>query len=247
MASKKDYTSQEEQDFVEGLYNSANDELKPLYEATNDNLKDFLKEIASILLTYSIVKDVMSMSKGEQAKEYIKMSKIIKKIVKGQATQQKLLINSILKNTVKNTFSFYNYNPDKKVVQELINENYKGKHFSNRIWENEETIAKHLHYQTNEFLKGNINVNQIKKDIESTFNTSAYNAKRLVTTEVARCEDQAFKRFCKETGVKTVKRNEINDLKECATCAELNGKIFKLDEAPGVIHPCCRGFNTIVE
>lgn len=88
-------------------------------------------------------------------------------------------------------------------------------------------------------------VNQIKKDIEKTYNTSAYNAKRLVETEVNRCEDKAFRRFCKEVGVKKVIRNEVLDRRTCAECAALDGKPFDLDEAPGVVHPLCREFNTI--
>jgi len=246
MASNKDYTDQEEQDFIEGLYNKANDDLKPLYEATDSNLKDFLKEIASILLTYNIVKDVMTMSKGEQAKEYIKMSKIIKRIVKNQATQQEILANSILKDTVKGTFYFYNFNPDRKVAQELINENYKGKHFSERVWDNDKAVGEHLHYQTNEFLKGNTSVNAIKKDIEATFDTSKYNAKRLVETEVSRCSNSTFDRFCIETGVKKVKYNAA--LESCEKCKPFDGKPYDFDKKPYLPkHPLCRCFYETVD
>lgn len=247
MAKKKGYTDQEQQDFVEELYDKANEDLKPLYEATNDNLKDFLKAIASILLTYDIIKDVMSMGKGEQAKEYTKMSKMIKNIVKRQAAQQEILINSILKDTVKGTFDFYNYNPDKKVAQELINDNYKGKHFSERVWDNEKTVGEHLHYQTNEFLKGNTSVNAIKKDIESTFNTSKYNAGRLVETEVSRCSNSAFDRFCVETDVKTLQYKATFE-KTCDICMADHDRIFTYKnkiEIPR--HPKCRCYYEIVE
>ena len=90
--------------------------------------------------------------------------------------------------------------------------NFKGKHFSKRIWSNEKEVANHLHRKVNDFLKGKVNVNQIRKDIEKTFNTSAYNSKRLVTTEVARCSSNAFDRYCKEVGVKKVKYNATLDI-----------------------------------
>ena len=132
-----------------------------------------------------------------------------------------------------------------KDVRKIIESNFKGKHFSERVWSNEQEVAKHLHKQINDFLNGKINVNQIKKDIEKTFNTSAYNSRRLVETEVNRCEDEAFRRFCKEVGAKKVVRNEVLDRKTCKECASIDGKVYDLDDAPGVVHPCCRGFNTI--
>lgn len=67
----------------------------------------------------------------------------------------------------------------------------------------------------------------------------------MTETEVNRCEDEAFRRFCKEVGVVKVRRNEVLDRRTCDECASLDGKIYDLDEAPGVAHPLCRGFNTI--
>ena len=243
----KDYSDKDELDFIESLYNEAEDQLKDIYKEEKQNRDELLQSIASILLTYTIINDVISMSKQERDKEYKRISKTITTFSKSQAKITEDVITNILTNSVNNTYNFYSYNAKLKDVKDIIDANYKGKHFSSRVWDNETEVAKKLHRQTQEFLKGNINVNQIKKDIETTFNTTAYNAKRLVETEVSRCEDEAFKRFCKETGVKRVKRNEINDMKECDKCAELNGKIFNLDDAPGSQHPCCRGFNTIVE
>lgn len=241
------YNEDDEVKFIESLYDNANEEIKEIYKEQKQNRDDLLQDIAKILLTYTIVNDIMSMTKGDMDKEYLRISKMITLFATGQAKTTEKVITDILTNTVNNTYDFYNYNANLKDVAKIIDNNFKGKHFSERVWDNEQAVAKHLHLQTQEFLKGNINVNQIKKEIETTFNTNAYNAKRLAETEVNRCEDEAFKRFCKETGVKKVQRNEVNDMKECDTCAELNGKIFDLDKAPGVVHPCCRGFNTIVE
>ena len=100
----------------------------------------------------------------------------------------------------------------------------------------------------NDFLDGKINVNQIKNRINKTFNKGAYNAKRLVETEVARVEDEAFKRFCNETGVKKIKRNAILDTHTCSDCADYDGVIYDLDKAPTLpSHPNCRCFYEIVE
>ena len=114
------------------------------------------------------------------------------------------------------------------------------------MWDNEQETAKRLKKQINEFLKGKINVNEIKKDIEKTFNTSAYNSRRLVETEISRVANDSFRRFCEETGVKKVKRNAILDGNTCNDCAELDGKIYDLKDMPQVSHPLCRCFFEIV-
>ena len=233
--------------FIESLYELAENELKDIYKYKKDNRDKILQEIANILLTYTIVNDVMVMDKKTIDKEYKKMSKLIIDISNGEAATQEKIIEELLSSVVEETFSFYNYNKGLKDVKKIIKDNFKGKHFSERVWDNEKEVAKHLHKQVQDFLKGKVNVNQIRKDIEKTFNTSAYNAKRLAETEVSRCEDEAFKRYCRETGVKKVKRNETLDSKICDECRELHGKIFDLDEAPGIIHPLCRGFNEVYE
>ena len=241
------YSEEDELRFIEGLYGDANNQLKDIYKQQRSKRDDLLKEIANILLVYTIANNVMNMSKLDSEKELARISALLVKLAKNQAELAVDVISNILANTVKNTYEFYSYNYKLKEVKKIIDNSFKGKHFSKRVWSNEEEVAKNLHRQVQDFLNGKVNVNQIKKSIEKTYNNSAYEVKRLVETEVNRCEDEAFRRFCKETGVKKVKRNEVLDSKTCSKCAPLNGKVYNLDDAPGVVHPLCRGFNTIEE
>ena len=237
----------DEEKFVEDLYEEANEQLKEVYKEQKEIRNELLQEIAMIMLTYTIIDGVMSISSPNKDSVYKKISKMI--IIRQQYGSKKEIeiLNNILESTVKKTFNFYSYNADLKDIRKIIESNFKGKHFSQRIWENENEVTKYLHKQVKNFLNGKINVNQIKKDIARTFNTSAYNAKRLVTTEVSRCQNEAFISFCKETGVKKIKRNETLDSKTCEECRSFHGKIFDLDKAPGIIHPLCRGFNEVYE
>ncbi len=237
----------DEEKFIESLYEEANDNLKEVYKEQKNIRAELLKEIAIIMLTYTILDSLMSMGKSDKYKSYKRLSNLILNGHKNIGKNQIGVLNNILNSTVNKTFDFYSYNTNLKDVRKIIENNFRGKHFSERVWENENEVAKRLHSQIKDFLDGKVNVNQIKKDIEKTYNTSAYNAKRLVETEVNRCEDEAFRRFCKETGVKKVRRNEVLDRKTCEECAALDDKVYDLDEAPGVVHPLCRGFNTILE
>ncbi|ADL53223.1 ADP-ribosyltransferase [Clostridium cellulovorans] len=239
------YTKNDEVEFIQSLYDDAEEAQKEIYKEQKKNRDELLQIIANIMLTYMIMDNVMNMTKEEYEKEYAKIFKTIIGLCNAEAEVAVTKTTDILKDTVNKTFDFYSYNAEFKDVEDIINKEYKGKHFSSRVWENEQAVAKKLNQQLDDFLKGKINVNQIQKEIKDTYNNSAYEVKRLVETEVNICEDLAFKQFCRETGVKKVTRNEVLDSKTCSKCAPLNGKIFHLEDAPGSIHALCRGFNTI--
>lgn len=232
--------------FIESLYKLAGRQLKKIYKHKRLNRDVLLQEVANILLTYTIANDLMVMDKKTIDKEYEKMSKLIIDISKGEAASQEQIIEELLSSVVKETYSFYSYNKGLKDVKKIIESNFKGKHFSDRVWANESEVAKYLHSQVDSFLNGKINVNQIRKDIEKTFNTSAYNTKRLVETEVNRSSANAFDRFCKEVGIKRVRYNATLDSRLCNDCGQYNNKVFDFEnkiEVPR--HPFCRCFYTI--
>lgn len=243
MKSKKDV-----QDFVESLYSDMEKELNTAYRQMKTSRDELLKEIAMLLLIYTIVDDAINLNDKEFKDRYKVLSILILKLVHDDIKQEKQCIKGILTNTVKNTFKFYSYNYNLQDVKKIIDENFKGKHFSSRVWENEEEVAKKLKKQCHDFLRGKINVSDIKSEIEKTFNTSAYNAKRLVETEVSRCHISAFERFCRETGVKKLKYNAILDKHTCSDCKEYDGKIYEFGKQPSLpMHPMCRCYYDIVE
>lgn len=238
----------EEEKFAKNLYDEANEQLKEVYKEQKQNRDELLQAIAMIILTYTVLDGLMSLKSKDKSKEYKRLSKLIKSVTQSQKGTQARVVNKILDNTVKTTFNFYSYNANLKDIRKIIESNFKGKHFSTRVWENEKAVGEHLHKQVKQFLDGKINVNQIKKDIEKTFNTNAYNAKRLTETEVNRCSNNAFDRFCIETGVKKVRYNATLDNRLCPICAPDNDKVFDFKnkiELPR--HPLCRCFYEIVD
>lgn len=237
----------DEEKFIESLYEEAENELKKVYSQQKESRDELLKEIAMIMLTYTILDGLMNIKKNDKDEIYKKLSELIIINYKNISNKEVEVLNNILETTVKKTFNFYSYNSGLKDVRKIVESNFKGKHFSKRIWSNEQEVSKYLHKQVNNFLNGKINVNQIKKDIEKTFNSSAYNAKRLVTTEVSRCQNEAFRKLCEETNVKKVKRNAILDSKTCDDCYPLNGRVYELKDMPQISHPMCRCFYEVYE
>ena len=235
-------------EFVESIYKDMEESLKEVYKQQKESRDKLLKEIAMIILTCTVLNNVLSLSESDYKKKYNVLTTLIISLIRGDIKHESQRIKEILTNAVKNTFEFYSYNYNLEDVKKIIDDNFRGKHFSKRVWENEEKVAKTLKKQCQDFLKGKINVNQIKKCIENTYNTSAYNSKRLTETEVARCHAAAFDRFCKETGVKVLRYNAVLDKNTCNDCKEYHGKEYKFGEHPDVPrHPLCRCYYDIVE
>ena len=220
----------DEEKFIENLYDEANEELKEVYRQQKESRDEILQEIAMIMLAYTVLDGIMDIKKNDKDKIYKKLSVLIVTNCKNISNKEVEVLNNILESTVRKTFKFYSYNSDLRDVRKIIEANFKGKHFSSRVWDNEQEVAKRLQSQIKKFLDGKINVNQIKKDIEKTFNTSAYNSKRLVTTEVSRCSSNAFDRFCEETGVKKVRYNATLDNRLCTDCAQYHNKVFDIKD-----------------
>ena len=151
-------------------------------------------------------------------------------------------------NNAKEEIANKNNNEKEEIVNKNNNANEEITNKSNKIKEKvadekdseEEKIAKKDQYDI-EKLKS------IEKEIKNTYNTSAYNAKRLVETEVSRCHSSAFDRFCKETNVKKVKY-VARRCNTCDECMSNDGKIFDFNKKPELPrHPMCQCYYYIAE
>ena len=232
--------------FIISLYELANNSTKEYFGKLAIQKKELLTYIGEIMLTYTITDLLMDMTKEQKDKEYNKISKIITKNGNANIKAQTKKIEEILKEVTKESYKHYGYNFNNKDVLEIVKKDYKDKHFSTRVWENEKEVASRLHKQLEDFINGKINVNDIKNVIGNTYNNSVYEVKRLVETEVSRCQSNAFNEYAKFTGVKKVKYNAT--LEACEKCRPNNGEIFDFDKAPSLPkHPFCKCFYEVEE
>ena len=235
-------------EFVKSLYDYSEEELKSLYRKKKEDKEKILELIAKILLIYTIVDGAISLSKKEKEKECNKLFKLILAFTGANIEQIQGSIDNILNYVSKKTFEHYSYNAKNKVIKDIVKNNFKGKHFSDRVWDNEKATGELLQKKILEFIDGKINVNNIKSTIDKVFNNSAYEIKRLVETEVSRVHNESFMKFCEETGVKKVKYNATLDNKTCEDCAEYDGEVYNLYNAPSLPrHPLCRCFYEIID
>lgn len=247
------------EDFVKSLFENSYFNLEEVNRKKEEDKKELLNEIGWLLLVYFIENGFLKIPKLTQNKLYNKLSKKILDMFSDETEQERATVTEILENTLHESSIFYDLefkvglNKDAKVTGELINKDaqkfikkkYKGSTFSKRIWENNNEISKELQNEIEKLLKGETSVNEIKKNIEDRFETSKYNAKRLVDTEVARVHDEVFKKYCKDNGVEELiyKATFCNT---CEKCRSNHNKVFKIDEAPNLPqHPNCKCYFSI--
>ena len=82
--------------FLEDIYKSSEQGLKEVYKEQEENKENILKEIAMILLTYTIVDNVLSLNKKEKDSCYNKLSKLILSMFGAEIKNSTETINNIL-------------------------------------------------------------------------------------------------------------------------------------------------------
>ena len=149
------------------------------------------------------------------------------------------------------TDSFHAIN--ERAVKQIVNRNWSGESFSDRIWAHTDYLAKTV---KDVMLKGELSgqsVNDMAAQIKNRFDVAAYQARRLVRTEINYVQNQATLDEFKDAGVDRYEYAAFIDDRTSEICHDLNGHIFYVKSAKvGVnyppMHPNCRsGVYPVVE
>lgn len=117
-----------------------------------------------------------------------------------------------------------------------------GANFSDRVWKNTNDLANRIYADILDCVRTGRRPNEITRKIRDDFGVSAYEAARLVNTELARVVNTAQLDIYRNSGVvDTVMWTATLESNTCERCAELDGQTFALDKAPNLpMHPNCR-------
>ena len=134
---------------------------------------------------------------------------------------------------------------NKDTIQEIVNHNWFGENFSDRVWENTGDVANEIKKVLLEGELTGADIGKMSNQIAERFDVAAYKARRLVRTEYNYCTNQATLRGYRDTGVDKYRYLAIIDDRTSEICTALDGEIFKVDDATvGVnyppMHPNCR-------
>lgn len=233
-------------EFIEDLYNYADEEMQEVYKKQDADKKELLNHIANILLIYTILDSVLKLKKSEQIPLINKLCKVILDNSDSENTLVEEKITKVLKNTVKNSSKFYDIDLINKDAFKIVKMKYKGEKFSDRVWGNGKEAAQVLQSQIEKLVKGQISVNDIKKNIDKIYKNKKYEVQRLADTEISRVHNEVFKKYCKENDIKEV-IYKATLCHTCSLCRADHNKVFKIDEAPEVPrHPFCHCYWTYI-
>ncbi|HHS2971643.1 TPA: minor capsid protein [Staphylococcus argenteus] len=136
---------------------------------------------------------------------------------------------------------------DDAEVKAVVNSNFKGVTWSQRIWKDMALVQKEVEQITSHVVIRGRHPNEFVSEFKKQTNSTSYNASRLLVTESARVQTESQNiAYLKDLGEDGKYKYVAKiDSKTSKLCHSLNGKIFKVkDMIPGVnappMHPWCR-------
>ena len=138
--------------------------------------------------------------------------------------------------------NFNRLNP--ALVKKTIDYPWSGAMFSDRLWDDKETLGKNLRVGLTQSMILGESIPEIADRINKNIDTSKYNAERVARTETKRVTYCAHNDAYEDMGVDELKYYTAgmkSASKVCDTCKADEGKIFKRGEEPTLPrHPNCK-------
>lgn len=133
---------------------------------------------------------------------------------------------------------------NEKYAHAIVNASFKNATYSDRIWMYQGMLKAELEGLLASGLIRGQNPKKLAKHLEKRFSVSAYNAQRLMTTELARVQTEAQKQSFIRNGFDEYEYIACGNNDVCSVCKALDGKHFKVDDMmPGEnappMHPNC--------
>ena len=134
---------------------------------------------------------------------------------------------------------------DKKRVDKVLNMNWSGKHFSERLWGNTQKLGQRV---KEEMVVGALTgktEREMAEDISKEFGRGNMEARRLIRTESCYVASEVNAEAYEDADIEKYIFLATLDLRTSPVCRELDGKRFPVkDRQPGVncppMHPWCR-------
>lgn len=221
--------------------------IKKILKRYKLNQKDMCDEIAAVLLSAMDDNGAILLSPDMVLEIKQDITKNLDDLASFENDELKKILDDAYSSALQQTAKTIGLKTDWKIlraefVKSAVNAPISGKTFSSRIWSNTNDLANRIyddvlhHIQTGEAPK------KIIKRIKDDYGVTAYQAKRLVNTEIAKVVNRAQMDVYKNSGVvQKVLYMATLETNTCENCADLDGKYFDLDKAPNIpLHPNCR-------
>ncbi len=201
-----------------------------------------------------ILSDMLSSSTDDEGKITISIAEVEQKVREHftKLTEDELELisgelRSIYEEVYNNSAKSLGIEADfsllrQEFVDAAINTPIDGARFSDRIWKNSNTLANRVYNDILQGVKSGESPEKIARRIKKDFGSTAYEAKRLVNTEMARVASEAALEVYRNSGVvQKVMWMATLEANTCDYCGNMDGKKFEIDDIPKIpAHPNCR-------
>lgn len=131
--------------------------------------------------------------------------------------------------------------PNKKLMEKLLNEPWRGDSFSGRLWKNQKRLAVGLNDLLLTGLQQGKTIMEIAVSLHNFMGNGFNECHRLVRTETMHYLNDATMQRYKDAGVEYVQICAAEDERTCDECGEEHDKVYPISKCPHVpFHPNCR-------
>lgn len=229
-------------------YNSLEEKNRDLLEFYTDASEQIKKELYLIAEKYS--KDgVLSLSDMHKKNRLTDLNQKFQDIIEdlGHKTEKSAKKNmqdgfkAVYENTAVGMGDEDFSMPNKKLMEKLLNEPWRGDSFSGRLWKNQKKLAVGLNDLLLTGLQQGKTATEIAVSLHNFMGQGFNECHRLVRTETMHYLNDATLRRYKDAGVEYVQIWAAEDERTCDECSKYHGKIYPIDKCPHVpFHPNCR-------
>lgn len=227
---------------------------KEILKAYKKALDDIQNEIAGIVKRYE-VDGVLNISSKQR---YSELNSLKEKLLK-QANELSTLNVAQTSNLLSDIYSesYYRtaYIIDKgitanidfsilrpEMIEAAINTPIDKRIFSDLIWNNQKALTNRLYNDVRKALVSGKSTEKLARQIKKDYGVTAYQASRLINTEIARAMSMAQDEIYQNSDVvQKVMWDATLEGNTCEICANLDGQYFSKDNHPdNPRHPLCR-------
>lgn len=229
-------------------YNSLEEKNRDLLEFYTDASEQIKKELYLIAEKYS--KDgVLSLSDMHKKNRLTDLNQKFQDIIEdlGHKTEKSAKKNmqdgfkAVYENTAVGMGDEDFSMPNKKLMEKLLNEPWRGDSFSGRLWKNQKKLAVGLNDLLLAGLQQGKTATEIAVSLHNFMGQGFNECHRLVRTETMHYLNDATLRRYKDAGVEYVQIWAAEDERTCDECSRYHKTIYHIDKCPHVpFHPNCR-------
>lgn len=229
-------------------YNSLEERNRDLLEFYIDASEQVKKELYLIAEKYS--KDgVLSLSEMHKQDRLTALNKKFEGIIEdlGHKTEKSAKKNmqdgfrDVYENTAVSMGDEDFSMPNKKLMEKLLNEPWRGDSFSSRLWKNQKRLTVGLNDLLLTGLQQGKTATEIAVSLHNFMGQGFNECHRLVRTETMHYLNDATMQRYRDAGIKYVQIWAAEDERTCDECSKYHGKIYPIDKCPHIpFHPNCR-------